>query len=191
MRVTQPGFELAPASDREFDPIEVVPYDPEWPARFKVWREKLAAALGKTARRIDHYGSTSIPGMPAKPVIDIHVGVDDMTREELYVPQIEAIGVQLRSRDSDQRFFRPFAGAPRDVHIHVCNLGSEWARKDLLFAAYLRRDAAARADYLRAKELAAAQWADDRIAYTEAKTQAVNAILPRAEEWARETGWNP
>lgn len=191
MQVMQPGFEVAPGSDRDLDPIEIVAYDPEWPARFESWRAKLAAALGPTARRIDHFGSTSIPGLAAKPVIDIQVRVDDMTQEELYVPQIEQLGVQLRSRDDDHRFFRPFAGKPRDVHIHVCNVGSEWARKDLLFAAFLRQDPAAQAEYLRGKELAAARWVDDRIAYTEAKTEVIGGISVRAEEWARRTGWTP
>lgn len=191
LQATEPSFEVTSGSDRALDRIELVPHDPEWPRRFEEWRQKLATALGETARRIDHFGSTSIPGIPAKPVIDIQIRVDDMSREELYVPQIEALGVQLRSRDDDHRFFRPYADRPRDVHIHVCNLGSEWARKDLLFAAYLRQDASGRAEYLRGKELALAQWADDRIAYTEAKTEVVKAITVRAEEWARETGWKP
>ena len=191
MQVMEPGFEVVSGSDRDLDPIEIVAYDPEWPARFDSWRAKLTAALGPTARRIYHFGSTSIPGLPAKPVIDIQVRVDDMTGEELYVPQIEGLGVQLRSRDDDHRFFRPFAGKPRDVHIHVSNLESAWARKDLLFAAYLRQDFAAQAAYLRGKELAAARWADDRIAYTEAKTEVIAGILVRAEEWARQTDWTP
>ena len=189
LHVIEPGFEVAPGSDRALEPIELVPYDPEWPRRFETWRQKLAVALGDTARHIDHFGSTSVPGLPAKPVIDIQVRVDDMSCEDLYLPQIEALGVQLRSRDGDHRFFRPFAGMPRDVHIHVCNVGSDWARKDLLFAAFLRHDAGARAEYLRGKELAARQWADDRIAYTEAKTEVVKRISVRAEEWARATGW--
>lgn len=186
-----PGFELTPNSERGPEPIEIVPYDPAWPRRYEEWRAKLAAALGPVARRIVHYGSTSVPGLPAKPVIDIHIGVDDMTREELYVPPIEALGVQLRNRDGDQRFFRPFAGRPRDVHIHVSNVDSAWARKDLLFAEYLRHDAAARDEYLRGKELAAARWADDRVAYTEAKTAVIRPILARAEQWALEVGWKP
>lgn len=186
-----PSFEFAPGSEREIEPIELVPYDPAWPAAFERWRGRLAAALGPVAKRIDHYGSTSVPGLPAKPVIDIHIGVDDMTREGLYVPQIELLGVQLRNRDKDQRFFRPFAGMPRDVHIHVCEIDSAWARKDLLFAAYLRHDAAARDEYLRGKDMAAARWADDRIAYTETKTAVIKPIAARAEAWARETGWTP
>ena len=186
-----PIFELAPASERGRDPIELVPYDPAWPAAFERWRGRLAIALGPVARRIVHYGSTSVPGLPAKPVIDIHVGVDDMTREQLYVPQIEALGVHLRNRDKDQRFFRPFSDKPRDVHIHVSDVDSAWARKDLLFAEFLRHNAAAREEYLRTKEMAAARWADDRIAYTESKTEVVRKILARAEAWALEAGWTP
>ncbi|HKC20215.1 MAG TPA: GrpB family protein, partial [Candidatus Dormibacteraeota bacterium] len=159
---TASNFEVVSGSERPLDPIELVPYDPEWTARYESWRKKLASALGPTAKRIDHFGSTSIPGLAAKPVIDVQVSVEDMAKEEMYVPQIEALGVQLRSRDDDHRFFRPFVGMPRDVHIHVCNLGSEWSRKDVLFAAFLRHDAAARQEYLRGKELAAARWADDR-----------------------------
>ena len=185
------GFEVTADSERDLEPIELVPYDPQWPARFEAWRKKLSAALGPTARQIHHFGSTSIPGMAAKPVVDIQVRVDDMRLEELYVPPIEALGVQLRSRDDDHRFFRPFAGTPRDVHVHVSNLDSDWARKDLVFAAFLRQDAAARAEYLRGKQLALEQWADDRIAYTEAKNDVVASIAPRAEEWARRTGWKP
>ena len=61
MEVVQPGFEVTQGSDRTLDTIELVPYDPEWPYRFEEWRVKLAAALGSTAQRIDHFGSTSIP----------------------------------------------------------------------------------------------------------------------------------
>lgn len=191
LHAADPSFEITPDSGRSLDPIELVPYDPAWPVAFERWRDRLATALGPVARRIVHYGSTSVPGLTAKPVIDIHIGVDDMAKEELYVPQIEALGVQLRNRDKDQRFFRPFSDRPRDVHIHVSDVDSAWARKDLLFAEYLRHDAAAREEYLRAKEMAAARWADDRIAYTESKTEAVRRIAARAEAWARQTGWTP
>lgn len=191
MHEMQAGFEVIPGSDRGLEVIELVPYDPEWPARFESWRRRLAYALGPTAKHIDHFGSTSVPGLPAKPVIDIMVRVDDMKKEQLYVPQIESLGMQLRSRDDDHRFFRPFAGSPRDIHIHVVNLGGEWGRKDLLFAAYLRHDSAARDEYLRGKELAAARWPDDRIAYTEAKTEVVRPIAARAEAWAQKVGWTP
>src|SRR5438128_1336588 len=122
--------------------------------------------------------------------IDIQVSVDDILDDTTYVPTIESLGVQLRSRDDDQRFFRPFADRTRDVHIHVCNAGSAWERRHLLFVAYLGSDPAARDAYLKAKESATARWADDRIAYTEAKDEVIREIGTQAEAWAARTRWS-
>jgi GrpB-like predicted nucleotidyltransferase (UPF0157 family) len=105
------------------------------------------------------------------------------------VAQIEQAGVQLRSRDVLHRFFRPFAGQRRDVHIHVCRAGSDWEREHLLFRDYLRNDADARDAYARVKDEAAQVWSDDRIAYTEAKTGVILDLLGVAESWARATSW--
>ena len=186
-----PGFEVAPDSDRGIEPIVLVAYDPAWPARFESWKDRLLAAIAPPPRRIDHVGSTAVPGLTAKPVIDIQVSVEDMTNEPAYVPAIEALGVQLRSRDGDHRFFRPLAGYPRDVHIHVCDAGSTWERRHILFVAYLRTNAAARQTYVRAKKSALARWADDRIAYTEAKDGVIRNIMEGAESWALAQGWSP
>ena len=185
-----PGFEVAPDSDRGIEPIVLVPYEPAWPVRFESWKDRLLAAIAPPPRRIDHVGSTAVPGLTAKPVIDIQVSVDDIRNESTYVPAIESLGVQLRSRDDDHRFFRPFAGRPRDVHIHVCNAGSEWERRHLLFVAYLRADAAAREGYMEAKQSALARWADDRIAYTESKDEVIRNLMARAESWAPVKGWS-
>lgn len=185
-----PGFEVAAESDRGVEPIVLVPYDPAWPARFTRWKDRLAAAITPPPRRIEHVGSTAVPGLTAKPVIDIQVSVDDIRNESTYVPPIESLGVQLRSRDDDHRYFRPFAGRPRDVHIHVCDAGSEWERRHPLFVAYLRADAAAREGYMEAKQSALARWADDRIAYTESKDEVIRNLMVRAESWARVVGWS-
>jgi GrpB-like predicted nucleotidyltransferase (UPF0157 family) len=184
-----PNFEITQDSGRGIELIELVPYDPQWPIVFETWRSRLRSVL--MPRRIDHVGSTSVPGLAAKPTVDIQVSVDDIREEAAYVPAIERFGVQLRSRDDQHRYFRPFAGRPRDVHIHVCNAGSEWERRHLLFAAFLKRDAGAREDYLKAKLAAAERWADDRVAYTEAKDAVIAEISERAEHWARATGWSP
>jgi GrpB-like predicted nucleotidyltransferase (UPF0157 family) len=181
---TYPGFEIAPNSARGVEPIELVTYDAGWPARFEEWKRKLQHVLEPLQRRIDHVGSTAVPGLPAKPIIDIQLSVDNLLDEAAYVPAIESLGVQLRSRDHDHRFFRPFADRPRDVHIHVCASGSGWERRHLLFVAHLRANADAREDYLRAKELAAARWADDRLAYTDAKNEVIGMIMAKAERWA-------
>jgi GrpB-like predicted nucleotidyltransferase (UPF0157 family) len=185
-----PGFETVPNSGRG-DAVELVAYDPSWPRRFEEWRDRLVAALGPAVRRIDHVGSTAVPGLLSKDTIDIQVSVDDIRDEQGYVPSLETLGVQLRSRDELHRYFRPFAGRRRDVHIHVCDAGSEWERKHILFAAYLRHDTAARDRYAQAKLEAMARWADDRAAYTEAKDGVIRDIEKSAEAWARATAWTP
>ncbi len=180
-----PGFETIPGSGRgEREPVEIVPYDAAWPVRFMDWRDLLAAALHPMAPRIEHVGSTAVPGLAAKPVIDVQISVDDVADESRYVPGIESVGIQLRSREDDHRFFRPFAGRPRDVHVHVCSLGSRWERRHLLFRDYLRADATAQATYTAAKAEIAARWTDDRIAYADAKTDVIEALLAKAEDWA-------
>jgi GrpB-like predicted nucleotidyltransferase (UPF0157 family) len=186
-----PGYEVIPDSGRtDPDPIRVMPYDAEWPSRFASWRQKLDGALGPTARRIDHVGSTSVPGMAAKDIIDIQVSVGDLEDEPAYVAAIESLRVQLRSRDDEHRYFRPFAGRPRDVHIHVCRSGSRWERRHVLFVEFLRESDEARDSYVRAKEAAARRWSDDRVAYTEAKTALISSLMDEAERWALETGWS-
>lgn len=191
LHVIDPSFSIVADSERAAETIELAPYDPEWPALFEAWRIKVATALGPAARRIDHVGSTSVPGLTAKPIIDIQVSVDDINDEQVYVPPTESMGVQLRNRDAEHRYFRPFAGRPRDVHVHVCNANGIWERRHLLFAAYLREDQAARREYLVAKLVALARWADDRVAYTEAKDDVVRRITEQAEHWALVAGWNP
>jgi GrpB-like predicted nucleotidyltransferase (UPF0157 family) len=184
------GFEFIAGSGRaERDPIEIVSYDETWPQRFVAWRDRLADGLRGISRRIEHVGSTAVPGLRAKPVIDIQVSVDNVEAEPGYVPPIEALGVQLRNRDPEHRYFRPFSGLPRDVQVHVCSFRGEWERRHLLFRDYLRANAAAKEAYAISKELAANRWADDRVAYTEAKGYQIRELISAAEVWARRTAW--
>lgn len=183
-----PGFQVTDDSER-FDPIKVVAYEQEWPAQFESWRELITEALKDAALRIDHVGSTSVPGLAAKPIVDVQVSVADMSDEEDYVPKLERLGVQLRSRDDLHRFFRPFADRPRDVHVHVCPAGSEWEREHLLFRDYLRAHPAACGIYADAKREASRVWADDGWAYTDAKSEVILNILTEAEAWALKTNW--
>jgi GrpB-like predicted nucleotidyltransferase (UPF0157 family) len=105
--------------------------------------------------------------------------------EEAYVPALEAIGLQLRSRDILDRFFRPFPGRPREIHVHVCELGSEWEAAHLRFRDYLRTHPEACDQYTQAKRGAAALWADDGLAYTDAKTEVILKLLEQAAPDAR------
>ena len=187
--VVFPGWETVPGSDQRADPVRVVPYDPAWAGRFQAWRDRLAARLGATALRIEHVGSTSVPGLAAKPIVDIQVSVADMEREDGYVPQCEAAGLQLRSRDHEHRYFRPPADRPRDVHVHVCAAGGRWERAHLLFRDYLRANPPACAAYTAMKREAAALWRDDSLAYTEAKNDLILDLLGEAERWAADRRW--
>jgi GrpB-like predicted nucleotidyltransferase (UPF0157 family) len=182
--VVFPGWETVPGSDQRSDPVRVVPHDPAWAGRFQAWRDRLAAGLGATAVRIEHVGSTSVPGLAAKPIVDIQVSVADMDQEDAYVPQCESAGLQLRSRDREHRYFRPPADRPRDVHVHVCAAGSHWERVHLLFRDYLRANPPACDAYAAMKREAAALWRDDSLAYTEAKNDLILDLLAQAERWA-------
>ncbi|MGO9297099.1 MAG: GrpB family protein [Streptosporangiaceae bacterium] len=189
MPVIWPGFERTAGSERQDRHLVVAAYDPSWPAQYERWRDRLDDRLAGTALRIAHVGSTAVLGLPAKPTIDIQVSVADLDDESRYVAQIEQAGVQLRSRDVLHRFFRPFAGRPRDVHVHVCQAGAAWEREHLLFRDYLRSHPDARDAYAWAKREAARVWSDDRIAYTEAKTGIILDLLDAAETWARAESW--
>ena len=166
--------------------IKVVPPDPTWPAKFAIEREKILTALGVKAVRVDHIGSTSVPGLAAKPIIDIGLSVLDVDREEHYLPDLIAAGYQLRVREPGHRMVRtPDLG----VHVHVCTAGSDWERRPLLFRDWLRYDQSDRAAYNSLKnQLAQEDWPDMN-AYAEAKGPLITEITARAEKWARRSGW--
>jgi GrpB-like predicted nucleotidyltransferase (UPF0157 family) len=189
--VRDPAFSILPSSHRVvIDLIEVVPSEPAWPDRFEWWRTRLAEALGDTALRIDHIGSTSVPGLPAKPVIDIQVSVPDVDDEAAYVTQIEGLGVALRTRETAHRYFRPGGGAIRDVQIHVCAAGSAWERMHLLFRDYLRGNPSVAEAYAALKQRLAVTFREDRLGYNEAKSGWILDTLADAQTWATATGWH-
>lgn len=189
LHAQSPDLELRPEAARRSDPIEVAPYDPSWPDRFDAWRDRLARSLGPAAVRIAHIGSTAVPGLAAKPVVDIQVSVVDVEAEPAYVPAIEVVGLVLRARESGHRYFRPPADQPRVVHVHVRDAGSAWEREHLLFRDYLRAHPAAAEAYAKLKEDLARQYPVDRLAYTDAKTGFVLDTLDAASEWASAVGW--
>jgi len=172
------------------DPIEVVDYDPRWPGRFKRMRQRLARALGPAAVHIEHIGSTSVPGLAAKPIIDIQVSVPDVEDEDAYREAIESCGFALRYREAGHRYFRPPPGKPRDFQVHVCTVGSTWERDHLLFRDFLRNHADEAARYESIKYDVAGHHRADRIGYMDAKQPYIGAALTRAESWAASTGWS-
>jgi GrpB-like predicted nucleotidyltransferase (UPF0157 family) len=185
-----PEFAVTPGSDRS-DPIEVLDYDAKWLETFETWRVRLADVLGEIAKRIEHVGSTAVPGLSAKPTVDIQVSVIDIRVDRSYSQSLERVGLQLRSRDVLHLYFRPFPGRARDVHVHVCNVGSTWEREHLLFRDYLRVHESAREAYAETKRAAALVWTGDRWGYTDAKSETILDILESAKKWATGIGWVP
>lgn len=168
--------------------IRLVPYDPAWPVRFEQERQRIAGALGPVARRIDHIGSTSVPGLTAKPIIDIDLSVPEVADVASYLDPLLAAGYRLRVREPDHLMVRT---PELDVHVHICAAGSDWERRHLLFRGWLRTDATDRAAYAALKrELASRDWPDMN-AYAAAKGALISEITVRAEEWAQATGWQP
>jgi GrpB-like predicted nucleotidyltransferase (UPF0157 family) len=184
-----PGFEVSGAG--RHDPVEIASSDPSWPDLFEEIAATLRRHLGDTALRIEHIGSTSVPGLGAKPVIDVLVAVPDVGDEAAYVAGVEAAGVELRSRDSVHRYFRPPPGTRRDRQIHVCGPGTPWERDHLLFRDYLRAHPGVAADYESVKRRLAADYRDDRIAYNEGKTGFIRDALDDAAAWAERSGRAP
>lgn len=163
----------------EYRRIEIVPYDPAWPARFREEERRQRAALGRGAVRVDHVGSTAVPGLAAKPIVDIQISVADVEDERAYLPALETAGYLLRVREPGHRLVRT---PELDVHVHICTSGSEWERDHLLFRDRLRRDAADRDRYAALKlSLAARDWPDMN-AYADAKGPLIAEILARAEQ---------
>jgi len=188
LEVIWPGFEKV-AESKVTGPVELVDYDPTWPARFDAWRLRLEGALGPVALRIEHIGSTSVPGLCAKPIVDVMVDVADPDDEGAYVPGCEAVGLSLYSRDDEHRFLVDAAHGRLDVQAHVCTEGGAFERDHLLFRDFLRAHDDARDAYGEMKHQAAARWRDDRQGYTYAKSDLILELMARAETWATETAW--
>ena len=158
--------------------IEIVCYDERWPGRFEEERKRVVAALGGRARRIEHIGSTAVPGLPAKSIIDINLSVDDPDDEAEYLPALKAAGYQLRAREPGHRMVR---SPSLDVHVHVCATGSDWETRHVLFRDWLRTHPGDRDLYGQAKaELAQRAWADMND-FADAKTGMISEILGRAK----------
>jgi GrpB-like predicted nucleotidyltransferase (UPF0157 family) len=153
---------------------------------------RLRNSLGSVAFRIDHIGSTAVPGLAAKPIIDIQISVATLDPIDVYRVPLERLGLVFRAENSERtkRYFREGPGTRR-THIHVRRAGS-WAEQfALLFRDYLRGNREDCDRYAELKRrLAHELWAD-RHAYTEAKVPFIWEIMSRADRWSQETGWAP
>ncbi|MGE0556345.1 MAG: GrpB family protein [Gemmatimonadales bacterium] len=161
-------------------PVHLAPYDPAWPADYERLRAVIRDALGDRALELEHVGSTSVPGLTAKPVIDLVMTVADSTDEASYVPALERCGFTLRIREPEWHEHRLLKGPGRKANLHVFSVGCGELRRMVSFRDRLRSHPADRRFYEETKRaLAARSWTHVQH-YADAKSAVVEEILSRA-----------
>jgi GrpB-like predicted nucleotidyltransferase (UPF0157 family) len=160
--------------------IYLAPYDPSWASLFEKLASEIRDALGDDVQLLEHVGSTSVPGLSAKPVIDIVLAVSDSRDEMVYCDPLKARGYKLRIREPDWYEHRLLKLSDPNVNLHVFSQGCEEIDRMLLFRDWLRGHAADRSLYEEKKrELAARQWKYTQN-YADAKSEVIRKILVRA-----------
>lgn len=163
-------------------PIQLVDYDPQWPGLFAREAGRVRAVLGERVLLLEHVGSTSVPGLAAKPRIDMLLVVADSADEPAYVPDMEAADYVLHIREPEWHEHRLFKGPDTDINLHVFSQGCSEIERMLLFRDWLRSHPSDRQLYERTKrELARKNWKYGQN-YADAKTAVVEEILARARE---------
>jgi len=161
------------------EPVFVVPYDPAWPARFEGEASRIRGALGEEALSVEHAGSTAVPGLAAKPVVDILVGLRAWPATPEAIASLVGLGYEHRGEAEvpGREYFR--RGVPRAFQVHACAHHGEFWRRHIAFRDLLRREPETAREYAALKEVLAQRFRTDRIAYTEAKTPFIRAALDR------------
>ena len=159
-------------------PILIVDYDPGWPAKFQAEREAVLGVMGRRALAIEHFGSTAVPGLAAKPIIDILVAVRDLAVADLVAPRLAGLGYKERAiPESDRRFFERHVNGVRTHHLHLAVINSTAWTRPLAFREHLRRDPKTACDYAQVKRTVAEIHAFDREAYTRAKGPFIDSVM--------------
>jgi GrpB-like predicted nucleotidyltransferase (UPF0157 family) len=163
--------------------VVIVDYDPEWPLLFDEERLRLKAALGPTCT-IEHMGSTSVPGLGAKPIIDIMVGVRDKAEADIFQKKLEPIGyLDVTPEPDDTEWFYCLGRGTRELyyHVHLVVEGSRHWRRQLAFRDHLRDNPSVAVEYDELKRRLADDYGEDRRGYTEAKTEFITGVLRKID----------
>lgn len=161
--------------------IQLVDYDPGWPDSFAEHQRRIRGALGDRAVRIEHIGSTAVPGLAAKPIIDVLLVVEKSSDEPSYLPEMEAAGYELRVREPDHHQHRMVRTPERDAHIHILSAGCVEAERYLKFRDRLRSDDRARNRYQDTKRRLAMRSWPDMNAYADAKSELIECLIGDSE----------
>lgn len=170
--------ETAPGNDEK---IVVVPHDAGWPARYRIESQLLHVALSALKPAIEHIGSTAVPGLAAKPIVDILIGVESLAAFELHAKRLAVFGYQYIPEYEralpDRRFFKRVVNGVRTHHVHVVEKNGLYWKRYLKFRNSLRDDAWLASRYAELKRRLAARHCFDRDAYTNGKTGFIEAVL--------------
>ena len=165
-------------------PVEIVAYSADWPQRFAAEREILARVFPPGAFTIEHIGSTAVPGLGAKPIVDILIGAPAIAEIEARIAAMDALGYRYvpehEAELPHRRFFEKPVRRPRQYHVHAVRKDSTFRREHLAFRNALRADTALAAEYLALKRALAARYCSDREGYTDAKAAFIRAVVQRA-----------
>jgi GrpB-like predicted nucleotidyltransferase (UPF0157 family) len=188
---TAEGLERHPSLDDRFDPaVRIVDYDPAWPAMAEEEMRRIREALGEVAVLLEHVGSTAVPDLAAKPIVDLQLSVRAIQPRERYVEPLERLGYLFvpAPESPDYHFFAKPPERPRTHHLHVCETGSEHEFRHIAVRDFLRAHADEAAKYAALKRQVVAHRPQDRLAYIEGKDDYVTALDERAVAWARGHG---
>jgi GrpB-like predicted nucleotidyltransferase (UPF0157 family) len=181
-------LERHPSLDDRFDPaVLIADYDPDWAALADAELRRMEEALGELAVRLEHVGSTAVPGLAAKPILDLQLSVDAIEPRERYVEPLEGLGYLFvpAPESPDYHLFAKPPQRPRTHHLHVCEAGSEHEFRHLAVRDFLRAHADEATRYAALKRQVVARHPQDRLAYIEGKDDYVRALEERAVAWAR------
>jgi GrpB-like predicted nucleotidyltransferase (UPF0157 family) len=178
------------AAEADLEPVAIAEYDPAWPALYERERDLITESLGGLVVAIEHVGSTAVPGLGAKPIIDIMVGVRSLADGERCVGPLEELGYEYKGEFGipGRLYFRRLADGNRSHQIHMVEIGSDFWKRHLLFRDYLREHPQEAQHYHELKLRLAAEFRADREGYTEAKTEFIRSAEAKARAVKTERG---
>jgi GrpB-like predicted nucleotidyltransferase (UPF0157 family) len=163
------------------DAVELSAYSPMWPAVFEIERDRLTRVFGADAVVVEHIGSTAVPGLGAKPIIDVLLGAPALAIVERKIPELVTGGYryvpEFEKSIPERRYFVKVHGHPGHFHLHAVVYASSFWQRHLAFRDALRADAALADDYWKLKRRLAARFPNDRGAYTDAKSEFIRTVI--------------
>lgn len=169
------------------EPITIVEYDPEWVAEYERCEREIRRVVGDRIEAVEHVGSTAVPGLAAKPIVDLMVGVASLDDADACVQPLVAAGweyaPEFEAQVPERRYFRRFRGGDHTHHLHVVETGSDWWERHLHFRDYLREHPDLAREYDRLKRDLAERFRWDVDGYTDGKDDFIRDVEERAREF--------